>query len=184
METKLQMTHRPIETIREYNNNPRINDKAVDAVAASIEQFGFKNPIIIDKDGVVIAGHTRLKAAWKLGLQHVPTIVVDDLTEEQIRAFRIADNKTAELAEWDIEKLHAELESIENIDLTEFGITEDDLRAVEVNTAQEDDVPIDAPTRCSVGDTWALGSHRLVIGDSRNKKDVQKLMQGGLRIFL
>lgn len=95
-----------------YINNLRINDNAVDVVAASIKEFGFKNPILIDGKNVIIAGHTRLKAAKKLGLKEVPVIRVEDLTENQIKAFRIADNKTAEFADWDIELLNIELESI------------------------------------------------------------------------
>lgn len=97
------------EWLKPYPNNPRKNDKAVDAVAASIREFGFKVPIITDKDGVIIAGHTRLKAAEKLGLETVPVIVASDLTEEQAKALRLADNKTAELAEWDPDLLLKEL---------------------------------------------------------------------------
>ena len=106
-----------------YENNPRNNDGAVDAVAASIKEFGFKIPIIVDKDMVVVAGHTRLKAAKKLGLEKVPCIVADDLTDKQIKAFRLADNKTAELAEWDIEALTLELDDLDGMgfDMSEFG---------------------------------------------------------------
>ena len=104
-----------------YENNPRNNDGAVDAVAASIKEFGFKVPIVIDKDGVIVAGHTRLKAAKKLGLETVPCIIADDLSEEQIKAFRLADNKAAELAEWDFEKLELEMMEIKTIPLESFG---------------------------------------------------------------
>lgn len=106
-----------------YENNPRNNDGAVDAVAASIKEFGFKAPIIVDKDMVVVAGHTRLKAAKKLGLEKVPCIIADDLTDEQIKAFRLADNKTAELAEWDVEALALELDDLDGMgfDMSEFG---------------------------------------------------------------
>lgn len=106
-----------------YENNPRNNDGAVDAVAASIKEFGFKIPIIVDKDMVVVAGHTRLKAAKKLGLEKVPCIVADDLTDKQIKAFRLADNKTAELAEWDVEALALELDDLDGMgfDMSEFG---------------------------------------------------------------
>ena len=112
---KLQIKYIDTDKLIPYINNPRINDEAVDVVAASIKEFGFKNPIIIDKGNVIIAGHTRLKAAKKLGLEKVPTIKVEDLTEQQIKAFRIADNKTAEFADWDIELLNIELESIEEM---------------------------------------------------------------------
>ena len=101
------------EELIPYINNPRINDNAVDKVASSIKNFGFKNPIIVDKDNEVIAGHTRLKAAKKLGLEEVPVIRAEDLTDNQIKAFRVADNKTSEFAEWDYELLRIELEDIE-----------------------------------------------------------------------
>ena len=108
--------------LKPYKNNPRKNDNAVEAVAASIQEFGFKVPIIIDKDNEIIAGHTRLKAAIKLGLSEVPCIIADDLTPEQINAFRLADNKTAELAEWDFDLLELELGDID-LDMTVFGFT-------------------------------------------------------------
>ena len=109
-----------------YKNNPRKNENAVDAVAESIRQFGFKVPIIIDKNNVIVAGHTRLKAAEKIGLEMVPIIRADDLNEEQLAAFRLADNKTGELAEWDFEKLREELSGIQSIKMQEFGFTESD----------------------------------------------------------
>ena len=95
-----------------YEKNPRKNDKAVGAVASSIERFGFRVPIVVGKNKVVVAGHTRLKAAQKLGLEAVPCIVAEDLTDEQLKAFRLIDNKTAELATWDMEKLIAELDTL------------------------------------------------------------------------
>lgn len=108
-----------------YANNPRENDGAVDAVAASIKEFGFKVPVIIDKDNVIVAGHTRIKAAGKLGIDKVPCIVADDLTEEQIKAFRLADNKVGELAQWDFTKLEEELKDLNDMDLdfsmSDFG---------------------------------------------------------------
>ena len=117
-----------IDNLIPYVNNPRLNDDAVEVVAASIREFGFKNPIIVDQNNVIIAGHTRLKAAKKLGLEGVPVIVVDDLSEEQVRAFRLADNKTGEAAEWDMEKLAEELGLIPDIDMESFGfyIPDDD----------------------------------------------------------
>lgn len=111
-----------------YANNPRNNDEAVDAVAKSIEEFGFKVPIIIDKNNVIVAGHTRLKAAGKLKMEKVPCILADDLTEEQIKAFRLADNKVGELATWDMERLEAELDELDDMDLdfemSDFGFSE------------------------------------------------------------
>ena len=110
-----------IEKLTPYKMNPRFNDDAVDQVAASIREFGFKVPIVADKDGVIVAGHTRLKAAKQLGLKKVPVIYADDLDEEQIRAFRLADNKVSELATWDLEKLDLELENFTLIDMRTFG---------------------------------------------------------------
>ena len=120
MSEKLQIVSKKISEIVPYENNPRKNDKAVEFVANSIKEFGFKVPIIIDKENVVVAGHTRLKAAEQLGYKEVPCIIADDLTEEQIKAFRIADNKVADAAEWDLDKLSLELEDI-SLDMTEFG---------------------------------------------------------------
>ena len=110
-----------ITELKPYENNPRHNDAAVDKVAESIKQFGFKVPIVVDKDLVIVCGHTRLKAAEKLGLEKVPCVVADDLTEDQIKAFRLADNKTAEFAEWDIEKLIDELDELTSFDISAFG---------------------------------------------------------------
>lgn len=116
----MRIIEKPIEEIRPYENNPRVNDRAVEKVAESIAQFGFKQPIVIDKDGVIVAGHTRLMAAKLLGLTKVPTISAADLTPEQVTAYRIADNKTGELAGWDFEKLDEELGSID-MDMSVFG---------------------------------------------------------------
>lgn len=98
---KLKIVYKKIDDLTPYENNPRLNDGAVDAVAKSIEEFGFKVPIVIDKDGVIVAGHTRLKAAKQLAINEVPCIIVDDLSEEELKAFRLADNKVSELAGWD-----------------------------------------------------------------------------------
>lgn len=117
----MEIIYKRIEELTPYTKNPRKNDKAVDSVANSISEFGFKVPIVIDKDGTIINGHTRYKASKKLGLKQVPCIIADDLTEEQIRAFRIADNKVSELAEWDLGLLDGELDNILNIDMSEFG---------------------------------------------------------------
>ena len=124
----MKIIEKKITELKEYENNPRNNDGAVDAVAESIKQFGFKVPIIIDSDGVIIAGHTRRKAAEKLGLETVPCIIADDLTPEQIKAFRLADNKTAELAGWDFAKLEAELAELTafDVDMSKFGFPENE----------------------------------------------------------
>lgn len=118
-----------LNELKPYENNPRNNDEAVEPVANSIKEFGFKVPIVIDKDKIIIAGHTRYKAAKKLGLDKVPCIIADDLNEEQIRAFRLADNKVSEIATWDYNSLNFELENIIDIDMTSFdfdmsGITD------------------------------------------------------------
>lgn len=119
-----------LDELREYENNPRHNDGAVDAVAASIREFGFKVPIVIDSDNVIIAGHTRKKAAEKIGLAEVPCIVADDLTPEQVKAFRLADNKVSEFATWDFGKLELELAELSEMDMTAFGF---DIPDEEVN---------------------------------------------------
>ena len=120
----MTVTDRDVDELIPYENNPRINDSAVEKVAESIRAFGFRVPIIIDKDGVIVAGHTRLKAAKELGLETVPTIVADDLTEEQIKAFRLADNKTSEFADWDFEKLQEELDELSEVDMSKFGFAD------------------------------------------------------------
>ena len=120
-ENYMQIIDRKISELTPYEKNPRNNDNAVEAVAESIKEFGFKNPIIVDKAGVIVCGHTRYKAAKRLGLEKVPTIVADDLTEEQIAAFRLADNRLAELATWNMKELGEELENILAIDMERFG---------------------------------------------------------------
>lgn len=110
-----------ISSIFPYEKNPRNNEKAVDKVAESIKQFGFKVPIVIDKNNIIVAGHTRYLAAQKLDFVRVPCIVADDLTGEQIKAFRLADNKVAEFSEWNFDLLQDELEELSNLDLSGFG---------------------------------------------------------------
>lgn len=174
-----------IKDLIPYENNPRFNDNAVDAVVASIKEFGFKVPIIVDKNNVIIAGHTRLKAAQKLGLEEVPVIVADDLTEEQIKAFRLADNKVSELAEWDFSKLEAELNGLE-IDMTAFNFDMKELsKEFDKNKeVTEDDFDIDAELEkieepiVKRGQLWKLGEHYLMCGDSTSKEDVERLMNG------
>src|SRR5574344_182246 len=145
-----------------YENNARINDNAVEAVAKSIKEFGMKNPILIDKENVIIAGHTRLKALKSLGMNTAPCIVADDLTEEQIKAFRIADNSTAQIAEWDMEKLMAELETID-YDMSQYGLAEQMAeieKIIDENKEVEDDdyeMPDDIEIRIKAGEVWQLG---------------------------
>ena len=118
---KTKIEYRKLTDLVPYENNPRDNDSAVDAVAASIEEFGLLQPIVIDKGDIIVAGHTRHKAAEKLGLKEVPTIKAEDLTKEQIKAYRLADNKTAELADWNFILLDSELKDLGEIDMSEFG---------------------------------------------------------------
>ncbi len=122
----MQILQIAINELKAYENNPRDNDGAVAAVAESIEQFGFRVPLVIDKNNVIICGHTRKKAAERLGLASVPCVIADDLTPEQIKAYRLADNKTAELAEWDFAALEKELEELTafDVDMVAFGFDE------------------------------------------------------------
>lgn len=174
------------EKLKPYENNPRFNDKAVDAVAKSIENFGFKVPIVVDKYNVIVTGHTRLKAAQKLGLAQVPVIVADDLTPEKIKAFRLADNKVSELAEWDFSKLEAELADISEIDMSQFNFDMKELsKEFDKNKEViEDDFDVDAELNngeepmVKRGQVWKLDNHYLMCGDSTNKNDVENLING------
>ena len=161
----------------EYDNNPRNNDSAVEAVSNSIKEFGFKVPLVITKDNVIIAGHTRLKASLKLGIATVPCIIADDLTEAQIKAFRLVDNKTSELATWDLGRLEDELEKIE-MDMIQFGF-EDFHSDVPDNASDDDFDPTDDIPEIpfsELGDIYQLGPHRVMCGDSTKKQDVLKLL--------
>lgn len=117
---KLEIKYIPIDDIKPYENNPRLNEDAIPYVMKSIREFGFKNPIILDKNNVIVAGHTRLESAKRLGMKEAPVIYADDLTEEQVKAFRLADNKVAEKSMWDYTKLDEELDSILDIDMSMF----------------------------------------------------------------
>ena len=179
----------PIDAVHEYDRNPRtINDDAIDAVCRkSIKAFGFRQPIVIDADGVIIGGHTRYKAALKLGLKKVPVHVATDLTPEQIKAYRIADNKTADLADWDYELLPIELCGPQGdglrpgpARLLEGRPGEDhSTRAVKDGLTDPDEVP-EPPDEAMTqpGDLWILGDHRLLCGDSSKPEDVDRLLDG------
>lgn len=136
----MNIIEKPIETLRPYENNPRKNDEAVEYVANSIKEFGFKVPIIIDKNNTIIAGHTRYKASKKLGLKSIPCVIADDLTEDQIKAFRIADNKTAEMSFWDYDLLEDELEIIYDIDMEKFGFPSADYEDIEEELGKLDEL--------------------------------------------
>ena len=174
-----------IDGVKPYEANPRLNDQAVDAVAASLREFGFRQPIVIDEAGVIIVGHTRWKAAKKLGLAKVPVHVAKDLSPEQIKAYRIADNQTATLAEWNYELLPIELKDLQadgfNLDL--LGFDQEELAklldGVQDGLTDPDDVP--APPDEAVtqpGDLYILGEHRLLCGDSGSAADVDRLLDG------
>jgi DNA modification methylase len=175
-----------LDRIRPYDRNPRQNDKAVDAVAESIRQFGFRQPIVVDAEGVIICGHTRWKAAQRLGLEKVPVHVATDLSPEQIRAYRIADNKVADLAEWDLDLLPIELAELKGMDfdLGLLGFSQDELAklldpGVKDGLTDPDEVPEppDEPTT-RPGDLWLLGDHRLLCGDSAKAEHVDRLLDG------
>lgn len=172
----MQIVRKRISDLKEYDNNPRENDHAVEAVANSIKEFGFKVPIIVDSNNVIIAGHTRLKAAISLGLTEVPCIVASDLTPEQVKAFRLADNKVGEIATWDLEKLKLELENIGGLDMSLFGFDmEPDIDEVfEDDFDPNDHVPEIPYTE--YGDLYLLGEHRLLCGDSTKAEDIKKLV--------
>lgn len=173
-----------------YEKNPRKNDEAVKYVMKSIKEFGFKVPIIIDKDNVIVCGHTRYKASKKLKLTTVPCIIADDLTEEQIKAFRLADNKVSEKAEWDFDLLGEEINDLLNFDMSEFGFDFEDIKDNETKEVNEDDLDIEKllenqeEPRVKRGQLWRLGNHYLMCGDSTNKNHVHTLINadsnGGL----
>ncbi len=177
---------RPLPDIKPYGNNPRLNDSAVDAVAASLREFGFRQPIVVDTDGVIVCGHTRFKAALKLGLAKAPVHVAKDLTAAQIKAYRIADNRSAELAEWNYDLLPIELGELKGMDfdLSLLGFDETALEKLlnaggNAGLTDPDDVPAppDEATTKS-GDLWVLGRHRLLCGDSCSVEDLDGLLEG------
>jgi DNA modification methylase len=179
---------RKLSDIKPYANNPRLNDDAVEAVAASIREFGFRQPIVVDAEGVIVVGHTRYKAALKLGLEMVPVHVATDLTPEQIKAYRIADNKSAELSDWDYDLLPVELGELQgmNYDLGLLGFDQDELArllnpGVKDGLTDPDEVP-EPPDEATTkpGDLWLLGDHRLLCGDSGKPEDVDRLLNGAV----
>jgi len=173
----------PIEQVIPYDRNPRLNDQAVDAVAASLKEFGWRQPVVVDKDGVIVVGHTRWKAAKKLGLTQVSVHVAKELTSEQAKSYRLADNQTATIAVWDKELLPLELADLNeaNFDLGLLGFSEDELtrwpQPVQEGLCDPDDMPAppnEATTR--PGDLWLLGDHRLFCGDSTQAAQVEQLL--------
>jgi DNA modification methylase len=175
----MNIVMKSVSTLQEYENNPRNNDEAIKAVANSIREFGFKVPIVITSDNVIIAGHTRLKASVSLGLEEVPCIIADDLNDEQIKAFRLADNKTAELATWDLSKLEDELANLD-MDMLQFGFEE--MEELLPDNAADDDFDVDDEIPeipfSQPGDIYELGPHRLMCGDSTDSEQVKTLLDG------
>ena len=177
---------RPLADITPYENNPRINDQAVDAVAESIARFGFRQPIVVDEAGVIICGHTRFKAATKMGLAEVPVHVATDLTPEQIRAYRIADNRTAELSEWNTELLPLELADLQDVglDWSLLGFDDRELQKMldqgaKAGLTDPDAIPEPPDEATTIrGDIWILGEHRLMCGDSSLPEDMARLLAG------
>lgn len=174
----MQVQSMKIDEVKPYPNNPRNNDDGVEAVANSIKQFGWQQPIVMDKDNIIIVGHTRYKAAKKLGMDKVPVVVASNLSDEQVRAYRLADNKTGELTDWDMSLLDDELGDIADIDMSDFGfdldIPEDE------EEVQEDDFDDEVPEepKSKLGQIYQLGRHRLMCGDSTNPEMVKKLVGG------
>src|SRR4051794_5352944 len=171
---------RPITAIRPYENNPRHNDEAVEAVAASIQAFGFRQPLVVDEEGVIVVGHTRYKAALQLGLTEVPVHVAVGLSPAQARAYRLADNQTNQLSYWDDDKLPLELAGLQEVgfDLALTGFDSDELLRLlgsEATAGETDPDDIPEPPDEAItqpGDLWLLGQHRLLCGDSSNPADV------------
>lgn len=178
----------PIDRLIEYARNPRKNDHAVDRVAAAIHEFGFRVPVVAKSDGTVVDGHLRLKAAKKLGMTEVPVVLADDLTEVQIKAFRLSVNKVAEFAEWDNELLSLELEELGEFgfDLELTGFTLDEIEAltpeeIPPGLTDEDAVPeVQAEPVSKLGDVWVLGNHRVMCGDSTSIEALEQLCGGQL----
>ena len=185
--TDFNIALRDISSIMPYDRNPRDNDSAVDAVARSILEFGFRNPIIVDRDGVIVAGHTRWKAALKLKLTKVPVHVAADLTPDQARAYRLADNKTGELAEWDMEILPIELSELRDagFDMSVMAFDEEELAKLldsELKTGESDPESVPEPPEEPItrpGDVWQLGDHRLICGDATDRQVVATLFADG-----
>ena len=175
-----------ITSIKPYENNPRkLSETAIEKVAMSLKEYGFRQPIVVDKDRVIVAGHTRFRASKKLGLKQVPISIIDNLTEEQINAYRIADNRTAEESEWDNELLKMEIKELEAKDfkLDLLGFNDEQLNDILFEEKQgltdEDEVPETPEEPISkLGDIWKLGNHRVMCGDSSLEENKTKLLNG------
>ena len=186
----LKIVQMKISDVHPYEKNPRLNDNAVEPVAKSIAEFGFRSPIVVDKDHVIICGHTRLKAAQRLGLETVPVHVAADLTPEQTKALRLVDNRTGELAKWDLELLGLEMQDLEqmNFKMDDYAFSDLELSQilgendpVKQGKTDPDAVPeTPADPVSKRGTVYQLGNHRVMCGDSTAKGDLIKLMNGQL----
>lgn len=177
----MKIIEKKLEDIRPYDNNPRINDEAVPFVAESLKKFGWQQPIVIDRNGVIVCGHTRYKAALTLGMKTAPCKYADELTEEEITAYRLADNKTAELAEWDADKMEEELAKCSEFDMSAFGFDLANFDEAEQVIDDDYDKNIeDIEPQTKPGDKWMLGEHVLFCGDATKAEDVNTLL-GGVR---
>lgn len=177
----MQIVYKKLDEIKPYEKNPRNNEGAVQYVANSIREFGFKVPIVIDKYGEIVAGHTRYKAAKVLGIETVPCIIADDLSPERVKAFRLADNKTGELALWDDDLLKLELDGlVDDFDMADFGFFDGDILPEEEPEVVDDDYDPQPPEepKSKRGDIYQLGRHRLMCGDSTSVTDVEALCGG------
>lgn len=176
----MNLIYKKVDKIIPYEKNPRHNETAVKYVAESIRQFGFKVPIVIDKNNVIVAGHTRLKAALQLGLTEVPCIVADDLNEAQIKAYRLADNRVAEFSTWNEDQLYDELKELEgDFNLDDLGFSDflEEMEPVEVQDDDfDEDIFLTDEPESQVGDVYLLGRHVLVCGDSTKKETYDKLL--------
>jgi len=186
MQPVQQLESWPTDTLIEYARNPRKNDHAVDRVAAAIREFGFRVPILAKSDKTIVDGHLRLKAAKKLGLEEVPVLLCDDMTDIQVRAFRLSVNKVSEFADWDDEMLRVELDALgaDGFDLELTGFSLDEIADLQIEEAQEgltdDDAVPEAPEQPVTveGDVWGLGSHKVMCGDSTSIDAVHALTNG------
>lgn len=182
-----EMVEVSLDSLKPYAKNAKIHGKEqVEKLKASIEEFGFISPCLIDRENNIIAGHGRVQAAKELGMETVPCIYIEGLTEEQRRAYILADNRLSELGEWDMELVHSELDELTaaGFDASLTGFDWDEaakLDPIEDDYDTEGEEAQNLPSRVARGDIWALGDHRLMCGDSTSRADLDKLMGGGCR---
>ena len=181
VDMNLEIIMRNVDDIIPYENNPRDNDNSVDAVVESIKNFGFLVPVVIDKDNVLVAGHTRIKALKKMGIKTVPCILADKLTEDQIKAYRLADNMTSMNSKWNGKLVRLEMKNLPEFDFTKFGMPEKFMDFKDRIKVEEDDFDegqfiVDEP-HSKQGDLYLLGNHRLLVGDSTDSEQVKRLIE-------